>query len=103
MNKIEKVKEKVVKKLKENYDSSIYEPILFFDGGDIAIELAIKLTAKEIFKEIEREHNKIKAEIKKPLKKPEDWLNKVWNRAYLSGLIFVEEKLKKSWGVKDEN
>jgi len=53
MNKIEKVKEKVLEELKENYDSSIYEPILFFEGGDIAIELAIKLTAKEIFDEIE--------------------------------------------------
>ena len=53
MKKIEKIKKKVVKKLKENYDSSIYEPILFFEGGDVAIELAIKLTAKEIFDEIE--------------------------------------------------
>ena len=53
------IKEKVIEKLKSEYDKSIYEPILIFKGGEIAIELAIKLTAKEIeniiLKEIEKE------------------------------------------------
>ena len=107
MNKIkEKVLEEIAERFKElNKNSQNVVDFLLRVDREIPkfVEKAIKLTAKEIRKDIEKEHNKIKAEIKKPLRNREDWFNKIWDRAYLSGLIFVEEKLKKSWGVKDEN
>ena len=87
MNPIEKIKKEVLEELKENYDNSIYEPILLFEGGDIAIELAIKLTAKEIFEEIEKEKQRYKKRFKG------------WTAEIIEGLEIAQkitERFKKS-------